>query len=80
MKSEVYIKSLRELNAFLKEHPEQKIIYRDININKEILRAKYELIQNEVNETLIQKKEENRYVQNRQIHDDFILASSTPFV
>lgn len=65
MKSEVYIKSLRELNAFLKEHPEQKIIYRDININKEILRAKYELIQNEVNETLIQKKEENRYVQNR---------------
>lgn len=56
MKSEVYIKSLRELNAFLKEHPEQKIIYRDININKEILRAKYELIQNEVNETLIQKK------------------------
>lgn len=56
MKPEVYIKSLRELNAFLKEHPEQKIIYCDININKEILRAKYELIQNEVNETLIQKK------------------------
>lgn len=80
MKPEAYIKSLRELNAFLKEHPEQKIIYCDININKEILKAKYELIQNELSETFIRKKEENRYVQNRQIYDDFIPASSTPFV
>ena len=56
MKPEAYIKSLRELNAFLKEHPDQKIIYCDINIIKEILKAKYELIQNELSDTFIRKK------------------------
>lgn len=80
MKSESYIKSLQKLNIFLKEHPEQKKIYRDININKEILKAKYQLIQNEQKETKISQKEENVYVQNRQVYDDFIPASSTPFI
>ena len=80
MKPEAYIRSWRELNIFLKEHPEQKKIYRDININKEILKAKYQLIQNEQKEIKISQKEENIYVQNRQIYDDFILASSTPFI
>lgn len=80
MKPEAYIRSLRELNIFLKEHPEQRKVYRDININKEILKAKYQLIQNEQKEIKISKKEEYTYVQNRQIFDDFIPASSTPFI
>ena len=57
MKPEAYIRSLRELNIFLKEHPEQRKVYRDININKEILKAKYQLIQNEQKEMKIRKKE-----------------------
>lgn len=80
MKPESYIESLQGLKAFLKIHPEQRKVYRDININEEILKAKYQLIQNEQKEIKISKKEEYTYVQNRQIFDDFIPASSTPFI
>lgn len=80
MKPESYIESLQGLKVFLKIHPEQRKVYRDININKEILKAKYQLIQNEQKEMKIRKKEENIHVQNRQIFDDFIPASSTPFI
>lgn len=80
MKPEAYVRSLRELNIFLKEHPEQKKIYCDININKEFLKAKYQSMKNELKEIKISQKEENIYVQNRQVFDDFIPASSTPFI
>ena len=80
MTPESYIESLQGLKIFLKIHPEQRKVYRDINIDKEILKAKYQLIQNEQKEIKISKKEEYTYVQNRQIYDDFIPASSTPFV
>lgn len=80
MTPESYIESLQGLKIFLKIHPVQRKVYRDININEEILKAKYQLIQNEQKEIKISKKEEYTYVQNRQVYDDFILASSTPFI
>lgn len=53
MTPESYIESLQGLKIFLKIHPEQRKVYRDININEEILKAKYQLIQNEQKEIKI---------------------------
>lgn len=44
-----HIQKLRELKSFLKEHPEQKPIYRDINIDFQILQIKRNMMYEEAN-------------------------------
>lgn len=45
-----YLQQLRELKAFLKEHPEAKSVYRDINIDFLILQTKRKIMYEEENE------------------------------
>lgn len=44
-----HIQKLRELKSFLKEHPEQKPVYRDINIDFQILQIKRNMMYEEAN-------------------------------
>ena len=44
-----HIQKLRELKSFLKEHPEQKPVYRDINIDLQILQIKRNMMYEEAN-------------------------------
>lgn len=69
MKPELYLQRLRELRNFLKENPQQKPVYSDINIDMEILRTKQRIWESEVNE--------NAY--NRQYDSDFVPADRIPF-
>ena len=65
-----YLHQLRELKAFLKEHPEVKSVYRDINIDFLILQTKRKIMY----------EEENEIEQDRQISNDFIPAVGVPFL
>lgn len=65
-----YLHQLRELKAFLKEHPEVKSVYRDINIDFLILQSKRKIMY----------EEENEIEQDRQISNDFIPAVGVPFL
>lgn len=65
-----YLQQLRELKAFLKEHPEVKSVYRDINIDFLILQTKRKIMY----------EEENEIEQDRQISNDFIPAVGVPFL
>lgn len=65
-----YLQQLRELKAFLKEHPEVKTVYRDINIDFLILQTKRKIMY----------EEENEIEQDRQISNDFIPAVGVPFL
>lgn len=65
-----YLQQLRELKAFLKEHPEAKSVYRDINIDFLILQTKRKIMY----------EEENEIEQDRQISNDFIPAVGVPFL
>lgn len=68
--SKKYLHQLRELKAFLKEHPEVKSVYRDINIDFLILQTKRKIMY----------EEENEIEQDRQISNDFIPAVGVPFL
>ena len=65
-----YLQQLRELKAFLKEHPEVKSVYRDINIDFLILQTKRKIMY----------EEETEIEQDRQISNDFIPAVGVPFL
>ena len=65
-----YLQQLRELKSFLKEHPEVKSVYRDINIDFLILQTKRKIMY----------EEENEIEQDRQISNDFIPAVGVPFL
>lgn len=69
MKPELYIKRLRELRYFLTEHPEQRPVYSDINIDYEILKTKHKIHESE--------EKENAYY--RQYDSDFVPADRIPF-
>lgn len=69
LSSKKYLQQLRELKAFLKEHPEVKTVYRDINIDFLILQIKRKIMY----------EEEKEIEENRQIYDDFIPADRVPF-
>ena len=70
MKPELFLERLYELKRFLKEHPEQRIIYSDIPVDFLIMKTKKEIYEKENNENEIQ---------NRQVYDDFIPATGVPF-
>ena len=42
MKQKTFLEKLYELKAFLKEHPEQRIVYSDINVDFLIMKTKRE--------------------------------------
>lgn len=69
MKQKTFLEKLYELKAYLKEHPEQRIIYRDINVDYLIMKTKKEMWE----------REEQEHEQDRQCTDDFIPASGVPF-
>ena len=69
MKPELYIQRLRELRNFLAEHPEQKPVYSDINIDMEILITKQRIYESE--------EKENAYY--RQYDSDFVPTNRIPF-
>lgn len=69
LSSKKYLQQLRDLKAFLKEHPEVKTVYRDINIDFLILQTKRKIMY----------EEEKEIEENRQIYDDFIPADRIPF-
>ena len=64
-----YLHELRELKAFLKEHPEVKSVYRDINIDFLILQTKRKIMY----------EEETKIEEDRQTSNDFIPAIGVPF-
>ena len=43
MKQKTFLEKLYELKAFLKEHPEQRIVYSDINVDSLIMKTKREM-------------------------------------
>ena len=47
MTKQRYLKALLELKNFLKEHSEQRKVYSDIHLEDEILRIRYEIIEEE---------------------------------
>lgn len=69
MKQKTFLEKLYELKSFLKEHPEQRIVYSDINVDFLIMKTKREMYE----------REEQEYEQDRQCTDDFIPASGVPF-
>lgn len=69
MKQKTFLEKLYELKAFLKEHPEQRIIYSDINVDFLIMKTKREMYE----------REEHEHEQDRQCTDDFMPASGVPF-
>lgn len=69
MKQKTFLEKLYELKAFLKEHPEQRIVYSDINVDFLIMKTKREMYE----------REEQEDEQDRQCTDDFIPASGVPF-
>lgn len=69
MKQKTFLEKLYELKAFLKEHPEQRIVYSDINVDSLIMKTKREMYE----------REEQEHEQDRQCTDDFIPASGVPF-
>ena len=64
-----YLQQLRELKAFLKEHPEVKTVYRDINIDFLILQTKRKIMY----------EEETKIEENRPSCNDFVPAIGVPF-
>ena len=70
MKPELFLKRLYELKSFLKEHPEQRIIYSDIPVDFLIMKTKKEIYE---------KVNDENEVQDRQVYDDFITATGVPF-
>lgn len=69
MKQKTFLEKLYELKAYLKEHPEQRIIYSDINVDYLIMKTKKEMWE----------REELEHEQDRQCTDDFMPASGVPF-
>lgn len=69
MRQKTFLEKLYELKAFLKEHPEQRIVYSDINVDFLIMKTKREMYE----------REEQEHEQDRQYTDDFIPASGVPF-
>lgn len=69
MKQKTFLEKLYELKAFLKEHPEQRIVYSDINVDFLIMKTKREM----------HEREEQEHEQDRQCTDDFMPASGVPF-
>lgn len=69
MRQKTFLEKLYELKAFLKEHPEQRIVYCDINVDFLIMKEKREMYE----------REEQEHEQDRQCTDDFIPASGVPF-
>lgn len=69
MKQKTFLEKLYELKAYLIEHPEQRIIYSDINVDYLIMKTKKEMWE----------REEQEHEQDRQCTDDFITASGVPF-
>ena len=69
MKQKTFLEKLYELKSFLKEHPEQRIVYSDINVDFLIMKTKREM----------SEREEQEHEQDRQCTDDFMPASGVPF-
>lgn len=69
MKPELYLQRLRDLRNFLKENPQQKPVYSDVNIDYEILKTKQR----------IWESEEKENAQYRQYDSDFVPADRIPF-
>ena len=69
MKPELYLQRLRDLRNFLKENPQQKPVYSDVNIDYEILKTKQR----------IWESEEKENAHNRQYDSDFVPANRIPF-
>lgn len=65
-----YLQQLRELKAFLKEHPEVKTVYRDINIDFLILQTKRKIMY----------EEEIKIEEDRQTCNEFVPATGVPFL
>lgn len=70
MKPELFLKRLYELKSFLKEHPEQRIIYSDIPVDFLIMKTKKEIYE---------KENDENEVQDRQVYNDFMPATGVPF-
>lgn len=70
MKPELFLERLYELKRFLKEYPEQRIIYSDIPVDFLIMKTKKEIYE---------KENDENEVQNRQVYDDFMPATGVPF-
>ena len=70
MKPELFLERLYELKRFLKEHPEQRIIYRDIPVDFLIMKTKKEIYEKENDEDVLQ---------DRQVYDEFVPATGVPF-
>lgn len=68
--SKKYLQQLRELKAFLKEQPEVKSVYRDINIDFLILQTKRKIMY----------EEETEIEEDRPPCDDFVPATGVPFL
>ena len=62
-------KTVMSLKHSSKEHPEQRIVYSDINVDSLIMKTKREMYE----------REEQEHEQDRQCTDDFIPASGVPF-
>ena len=69
MKPELYLQRLRDLRNFLKENPQQKPVYSDVNIDYEILKTKQR----------IWESEDNENAHNRQYDSNFVPADRIPF-
>lgn len=69
MTPQEYKKRLLELRKFLKENPDQRKTYSDINISAEILRCDYEIM-----------KGESKNEKDRLYSDGFETTSYNPFL
>lgn len=69
MKQKTFLEKLYELKVFLKERPEQRIVYSDINVDFLIMKTKREMYE----------REEQEHEQDRQCTDDFMPTGGVPF-
>lgn len=70
MDEKEYLKKLQDLKKFLKEHPEQYKVYRDIHIDSLILETKHRIF----------SKEGNINAQDRLLPDGFAETVFNPFL
>lgn len=68
MDKQDYLNRLRQLKQFLKNNPEQILVYADIRADQKILEVKHAIM------------EEENYVESRQFLNDFTTTSFNPFL
>lgn len=75
-----YIRRLKDLRRFLYEHPEQRIVYRDINIDYEIMKTKHEIfLEKDRHDTEISMQAAGKFSSPSAFGDGFVKTAENPF-